>query len=74
VPQTQVKAEVVRRPAVAEDEDEEDFTRVGKGGKATQYTSEGIYKSLQAIQEARGKKVSLGLLPVHSAYLDSAEH
>ncbi|KAH9961617.1 eukaryotic translation initiation factor 3 subunit 8 [Russula dissimulans] len=56
VPQTQVKAEVVRRPAVAEDEDEEDFTRVGKGGKATQYTSEGIYKSLQAIQEARGKK------------------
>jgi len=40
-----------------EDEDEEDFTRVGKGGKATQYTAEGIYKCLQSIQEARGKKV-----------------
>ena len=44
-----------------EGEDEEDFTQVGKGGKATQYTAEGIYKSLQAIQEARGKKVSFRL-------------
>jgi translation initiation factor 3 subunit C len=42
-----------------EGEDEDDFTHVGKGGKATQYTAEGIYKTLQAIQEARGKKVSL---------------
>lgn len=46
-----------------EGEDEEDFTQVGKGGKATQYTAEGIYKSLQAIQEARGKKVSPLLFP-----------
>ncbi|KAI9507455.1 eukaryotic translation initiation factor 3 subunit 8 [Russula earlei] len=56
VPQAQGKPEVARRSVAAEGEDEEDFTRVGKGGKATQYTSEGIYKTLQAIQEARGKK------------------
>jgi len=41
-----------------EGEGEDDFTHVGKGGKATQYTAEGIYKNLQSIQEARGKKVS----------------
>jgi translation initiation factor 3 subunit C len=57
-PQVQVRPEVVRRTAVVEGEDEEDFTHVGKGGKATQFTSESIYKNLQAIQEARGKKVS----------------
>ena len=41
-----------------EGEGEDDFTHVGKGGKATLYTAESIYKNLQAIQEARGKKVS----------------
>ncbi|KAI0000335.1 eukaryotic translation initiation factor 3 subunit 8 [Russula vinacea] len=58
VPQAQVRSEAVRRTAnvEGEDEDEEDFTQVGKGGKATQYTTEGIFKTLQAIQEARGKK------------------
>jgi translation initiation factor 3 subunit C len=35
----------------------DDFTTVGKGGKVMQFTSEGIFKNLQAIQEARGKKV-----------------
>ncbi|KAH9041145.1 eukaryotic translation initiation factor 3 subunit 8 [Lactarius hengduanensis] len=35
---------------------DDDFTHVGRGGRATQYTSEGIYKHLQAIHEARGKK------------------
>ncbi|KAI0029213.1 eukaryotic translation initiation factor 3 subunit 8 [Vararia minispora EC-137] len=40
-----------------EDEDDEDeFTTVGKGGKGVQYTPEGIFKHLQQIQEARGKK------------------
>ncbi|KAH9985969.1 eukaryotic translation initiation factor 3 subunit 8 [Russula compacta] len=56
VPQAPVRPEVARKPATVEGEDEEDFTHVGKGGKAIQYTSEGIYKNLQAIQEARGKK------------------
>ena len=57
-PQVQVRPEVVRRPVGVEGEDDDDdFTHVGKGGKATQFTSEGIYKHLQAIHEARGKKV-----------------
>ncbi|KAF9481562.1 eukaryotic translation initiation factor 3 domain-containing protein [Pholiota conissans] len=34
----------------------DEFTTVGKGGKAQQYTSESIFKDLQAVQEARGKK------------------
>ncbi|KAJ6593802.1 eukaryotic translation initiation factor 3 subunit 8 [Mycena capillaripes] len=32
------------------------YTTVGKGGKAMQFSSEGILKNLQAVQEARGKK------------------
>ncbi|KAI0058056.1 eukaryotic translation initiation factor 3 subunit 8 [Artomyces pyxidatus] len=35
---------------------DDDFTTVGRGGRAVQYTAEGIFKNLQAIQEARGKK------------------
>lgn len=60
-PQAQVRPEVVRKPVGVEGEgdDDDDFTHVGKGGKATTYTSEGIYKHLQAIHEARGKKVRL---------------
>ncbi|KAF8161017.1 eukaryotic translation initiation factor 3 subunit 8 N-terminus-domain-containing protein [Crassisporium funariophilum] len=34
----------------------DEFTTVGKGGKTMQFTSEGIFKHLQAVQEARGKK------------------
>jgi len=34
------------------------FTTVGKGGKAMQYTADGIFKALQVVQEARGKKVA----------------
>lgn len=41
----------------AEEDEDEDFTTVGKGGKTVQLTPESIYKNLQAIQEARGKKV-----------------
>ena len=45
-------------PAVgSDDEPVKEFTPVGKGGKAMQFTSEGIFKNLQAVQEARGKKV-----------------
>lgn len=60
MPQVQVRPETVKKfvTVEGEGEDEDDFTHVGKGGKATQYTAEGIYKTLQAIQEARGKKVS----------------
>ncbi len=58
VPQAQVRPETVNKSVIVEAEGEDDFTHVGKGGKATQYTAEGIYKNLQAIQEARGKKVS----------------
>ncbi len=41
----------------AEGEADDDFTTVGKGGKSMLFTSESIYKNLQAVQEARGKKV-----------------
>lgn len=49
----------VKKAKKTEEEDEE-FTTVGKGGKSIQYTPETIFKNLQAIQEARGKKVSNG--------------
>ena len=79
-PQAPVRSEVVRRPVGVEgddDDDDEDFTHVGKGGKATQYTSEGIYKHLQAIHEARGKKVRTGTVVCVSPYrlfFSLAEH
>ncbi|RDB16856.1 Eukaryotic translation initiation factor 3 subunit C [Hypsizygus marmoreus] len=40
----------------AGDEEANDFTTVGKGGRVLQFTPEGIFKNLQAVQEARGKK------------------
>ncbi|KAJ7703315.1 eukaryotic translation initiation factor 3 subunit 8 N-terminus-domain-containing protein [Mycena rosella] len=45
------------KPAVPGAEDPVDtFTTVGKGGKAMQFSADGILKNLQAVQEARGKK------------------
>jgi translation initiation factor 3 subunit C len=44
-------------PGASDEEDIDDFTTIGKGGKAMQFTSEGIFKNLQLVQEARGKKV-----------------
>lgn len=42
----------------SEGEEEADaFTTVGKGGKAMAFTAESIFKNLQLVQEARGKKV-----------------
>lgn len=35
------------------------FTPVGKGGKAMQFTADAILKTLQLVQEARGKKVRI---------------
>lgn len=51
-----------RRAKVAGSDEEaiDDFTTVGKGGKVMQFTSEGIFKNLQGVQEARGKKVWFG--------------
>ncbi|KAF5385793.1 hypothetical protein D9615_002455 [Tricholomella constricta] len=47
-----------KRPAaqVGEADEADDFTTVGKGGKVMQFTAEGIFKNLQAVQDARGKK------------------
>ncbi|KAH9485328.1 Eukaryotic translation initiation factor 3 subunit C [Psilocybe cubensis] len=45
-----------RTAAGATSDQVDEFTTVGKGGKAQQYTSESIFKDLQAVQEARGKK------------------
>jgi translation initiation factor 3 subunit C len=49
-----------RKDVAEDDDDDEDdtFTTVGKGGKAMQFTPDGIFKNLQLVQEARGKKVT----------------
>ncbi|KAF7428323.1 Translation initiation factor 3 subunit c [Pleurotus ostreatus] len=44
------------RVRVVEGDDEDFTTVVPKGVKAMQFTSESIYKNLQSVQEARGKK------------------
>lgn len=36
---------------------EDQFTTVGKGGKAMQFTADAIFKTLKIVHEARGKKV-----------------
>lgn len=54
------KAKKPKRTAEGEDEESQvdEYTTVGKGGKAMQFTPEGIFKNLQLVQEARGKKVN----------------
>ncbi|KAK7035256.1 Translation initiation factor 3 subunit c [Paramarasmius palmivorus] len=42
--------------ATTEGDADDGFQSVGKGGKTMQLTTEGIFKSLQVVQEARGKK------------------
>lgn len=58
----QTDAPAVAKPKKAkkavEDSEDEEFTTVGKGGKTMQFTPEGIFKNLQVVQDARGKKVS----------------
>lgn len=57
------KAKKAKKPIADDDDDDADaqgddaFTTVGKGGKAMQFTPETIFKNLQLVQEARGKKV-----------------
>lgn len=48
----------VKKPKRVADEDsqDEEFTTVGKDGKAMHFTPESIFKNLQMVQEARGKK------------------
>ena len=41
----------------AENSAAEDFTTVGKGGKAMQFTADAIFKTLKIVHDARGKKV-----------------
>ncbi|KAI5119955.1 hypothetical protein M0805_002144 [Coniferiporia weirii] len=50
------KSKKAKISAGADEAVEDDFTTVGKGGKAMQFTSESIFQNLQLIQEARGKK------------------
>ncbi|PWN90699.1 hypothetical protein FA10DRAFT_267145 [Acaromyces ingoldii] len=53
-----------KKPAEALLDDEEpgegddDFQTVGRGGKAVTYTSEGLFKSLASVMEARGRKAT----------------
>ncbi|TRM69638.1 eukaryotic translation initiation factor 3 domain-containing protein [Schizophyllum amplum] len=59
-PPTAARPAQAARKAAAEaagDEEEADgFTEVGKGGKSMQFSPDNIFKNLQAVQEARGKK------------------
>ncbi|KAH7927117.1 hypothetical protein BV22DRAFT_1061497 [Leucogyrophana mollusca] len=55
-----VKVKKVKKAAPSDSEDdvpEDDrFTTVGKGGKAMQFTTDSIFKTLKLVNEARGKK------------------
>jgi len=67
--ESEYSASITREPVTAtlprpttripgEGEEEDGFNTVGRGGRTTQLTVEGIFKALQGVQEARGKKVS----------------
>ena len=47
-----------RRQQTAADAGDEDFTTVGRGGKALSITPENVLKTLQQVLEARGKKAT----------------
>ena len=51
------QAQAIRSVNGSVNEPVDEYTTVGRGGKVMQFTSEGIFKHLQAVQEARGKKV-----------------
>lgn len=50
------KVSILSESGQQELEGDDRFTTVGKGGKAMQFTSDAIFKTLQLIHEARGKK------------------
>lgn len=52
----------------------DEFTTVGRSGRAMLFTPESIFKNLQAIQEARGKKVRDGPRPFFAHLVICAEH
>jgi len=56
-PEVTTKATKSRKIEGADDEDDDAFQTVGKGGRVLQFTSENVFKELQHVQEARGKKV-----------------
>lgn len=66
----------VKKPKKGEDEEDEDFTTVTKGGKGITFSPENIFKNLQVVQENRGKKVRIHtnyrLLPL--AHVPCPEH
>lgn len=47
---------VISTSADVEEEEDEEFTTVGRGGKSLSYTPESIFKHLKVIIESRGKK------------------
>lgn len=63
-----------KKKGLEEEADDDEFTTVGKGGKTVLYTAEGIFKNLQAVQEARGKKVCPLYLVDIPDLICSAEH
>lgn len=48
--------QVLRGFLAAEENDDEGFATVGRGGRAMIYTADGIFKHLKMISEARGKR------------------
>jgi translation initiation factor 3 subunit C len=52
-----VQTAPIRTATVGTNDQVDEFTTVGKGGKVMQFTPESIFKHLKAVQEARGKKV-----------------
>lgn len=51
-----------------------EFTTVGKGGKQYEFTKDTIYKTLKAVQEARGKKVRRHFSLVWIELMHQIEH
>lgn len=54
--ETQLRAKEARRAAGEEQQEGDDFMTVGRGGRALQLTSEGVFKTLKSIAENRGRK------------------
>lgn len=54
--------------AVTNEDEDGGFKPVGKGGRTMLLTAEGIFKSLQAVQEARGKKVGTSPYALEGGY------
>ncbi|TCD63030.1 Translation initiation factor 3 subunit c [Steccherinum ochraceum] len=53
------KPKKAKKPTASdEDEDDDSFQTVGKDDKRMQFTPESIFKNLQIVQDARGKKAS----------------